>query len=582
VATSYTLKNLTKAVEQVESGGDPNAVSPKGARGRMQVLPTTAKDPGFGVAAARDSSEKEYTRVGKDYLKAMVKRYGPEAGLVAYNWGPGNAEKWIREGRDKSKLPNETRNYLIKVDNLASKPIRSGRKTTMASKSEILKRIQAAKKGKPTFQDERRLDTWKNAKQGSRAQEQGYNRALRNIQRSTQQGHSINKVDAEIVKSYVKETPEQLLSKSKTFMNLATWLPAGGAAAKLGATAIKAASKAAAPTTKAVVPKAAKVVVPKVAKAAAPKTVKVVPRGPAAAKVAAQTTKEAAKKSAKTTKSAIEKRMAKISKEAKQAIQTAKGKGSKKPSRVRKIAAEALETKASQPFLAHSGRRTGKAYRIPKGKPGAGQLHGLKAKDIKLAHGIRKGVKASPLILAGGLAGIEQAGKKDKKKKTVPSPKRKPARVTGIATPLPKKKKFDPDIAAAFPKKKKFDPDIAAAFPKKKKFDPDIAAALPKKKKFDPDIAAPLPKKKKKKDVREQYPTKGTRRKLKPLEGGVRYIETPFGRIKMDTSDKAFDYENPDNVTHGKKGGQVKKGVKKIKARKRAALRGHRAELRGG
>ena len=88
--------------------------------------------------------------------------------------------------------------------------------------------------------------------------------------------------------------------------------------------------------------------------------------------------------------------------------------------------------------------------------------------------------------------------------------------------------------------------------------------------------------KKAKKDVREQYPTKGTRRALKPLEGGVRYIETPFGRIKMDTSDKAFDYENPDNVTHGKKGGQVKKGVKKIKARKRAALRGHRAELRGG
>jgi len=85
-------------------------------------------------------------------------------------------------------------------------------------------------------------------------------------------------------------------------------------------------------------------------------------------------------------------------------------------------------------------------------------------------------------------------------------------------------------------------------------------------------------------DVREQYPTKGTRRELKPLEGGVRYIETPFGRIKMDTSDKAFNYDNPDNVTHGKRGGQVKKGVKKIKAkaRRRAALRGHRAELRGG
>ena len=102
-----------------------------------------------------------------------------------------------------------------------------------------------------------------------------------------------------------------------------------------------------------------------------------------------------------------------------------------------------------------------------------------------------------------------------------------------------------------------------------------IATALPKKEKEE---------KKAKKDVREQYPTKGTRRKLKPLEGGIRYVETPLGRIKMDTSDKAFNYDNPDNVTHGKRGGQVKKGVKKIKAkaRRRAALRGHRAELRGG
>jgi len=75
---------------------------------------------------------------------------------------------------------------------------------------------------------------------------------------------------------------------------------------------------------------------------------------------------------------------------------------------------------------------------------------------------------------------------------------------------------------------------------------------------------------------------------LKPLEGGVRYKKLPDwlggGEIKIDSSDEAFNYDNPDNVTHGKRGGQVKKGVKKTKtkARRRAALRGHRAELRGG
>ena len=80
----------------------------------------------------------------------------------------------------------------------------------------------------------------------------------------------------------------------------------------------------------------------------------------------------------------------------------------------------------------------------------------------------------------------------------------------------------------------------------------------------------------------------GVRPPLKPLEGGVRYKKLPDwlggGEIKIDST---FEEEKGDNVTHGKKGGQVKKGVKKIKARKakprkRAALRGHRAELRGG
>jgi len=124
-------------------------------------------------------------------------------------------------------------------------------------------------------------------------------------------------------------------------------------------------------------------------------------------------------------------------------------------------------------------------------------------------------------------------------------------------------------------------PDVKATTP----YDIKTVPVKPRKRKATvTSIATALPKKEKKKDVREQYPTKGTRRELKPLEGGVRYIETPFGRIKMDTSDKAFDYENSDNVTHGKEGGQVKKGVKKTKtkARRRAALRGHRAELRGG
>lgn len=104
--------DLVARVMQQESGGNPNAVSPKGAVGTMQTMPGTLVDPGFGVRPASDPNDPaERERVGKDYLAAMLKRYnGDETrALVAYNWGPGNADKW--DG-DPAKLPEETRNYV--------------------------------------------------------------------------------------------------------------------------------------------------------------------------------------------------------------------------------------------------------------------------------------------------------------------------------------------------------------------------------------------------------------------------------------------------------------------------------------
>ena len=110
-------EQLLKAIEQVESGGRRDAVSPKGARGRMQVMPDTARQPGYRVKPARNESEEEYTRVGRDYAMALLKHYGGdlEATLVAYNYGPTNANKWIASGRNKSDLPPETRNYITRV-----------------------------------------------------------------------------------------------------------------------------------------------------------------------------------------------------------------------------------------------------------------------------------------------------------------------------------------------------------------------------------------------------------------------------------------------------------------------------------
>ena len=115
-ATPPNFEALATAVKQVESGGDPNAVSPKGAVGTMQTMPGTLRDPGFGVTPAKDNSPAEQERVGRDYLRAMIAKYGNiEHALVAYNWGPANADKWIAEGADPAALPKETREYVPKV-----------------------------------------------------------------------------------------------------------------------------------------------------------------------------------------------------------------------------------------------------------------------------------------------------------------------------------------------------------------------------------------------------------------------------------------------------------------------------------
>jgi len=107
---------LYDTVEQVESRGDQNAVSPKGARGVMQLMPGTMRDPGFGVTPPRDNSEAENRRAGREYLDAMHDRYGdPKLALMAYNWGPGSVDKWIKNGSDWNRVPTETKNYVQKI-----------------------------------------------------------------------------------------------------------------------------------------------------------------------------------------------------------------------------------------------------------------------------------------------------------------------------------------------------------------------------------------------------------------------------------------------------------------------------------
>lgn len=118
---SDLIPGLEQAVMQVESGGNPAAVSSKGAVGTMQTMPGTLRDPGYGVAPARDQSPAEQERVGKDYLGAMLRQYpDPRAALAAFNWGPGNVDNALRVAGGNvdamlASAPAETRAYVLKV-----------------------------------------------------------------------------------------------------------------------------------------------------------------------------------------------------------------------------------------------------------------------------------------------------------------------------------------------------------------------------------------------------------------------------------------------------------------------------------
>ena len=125
------MSNLYDAVEYWESGGKQSAVSPKGARGVMQLMPGTMRDPGFGVKSMEERikagmSEEEANReTGREYLDAMYRRYGDQTlALAAYNWGPGNVDKWLKSGADPKKLPAETRSYISKVMKGEKPPLR--------------------------------------------------------------------------------------------------------------------------------------------------------------------------------------------------------------------------------------------------------------------------------------------------------------------------------------------------------------------------------------------------------------------------------------------------------------------------
>jgi soluble lytic murein transglycosylase-like protein len=83
--------NLIDLMIRMESGYNPRAVSPKGARGIMQLLPSTASM--YGVDDLFDP--RENIRAGLSYFRDLMGRFGSDVrlALAAYNAGPEAVEK---------------------------------------------------------------------------------------------------------------------------------------------------------------------------------------------------------------------------------------------------------------------------------------------------------------------------------------------------------------------------------------------------------------------------------------------------------------------------------------------------------
>jgi soluble lytic murein transglycosylase-like protein len=102
---------LVAAMITQESGGNPEAVSPAGARGLMQLMPSTARM--LGVENVFDPDQN--VSGGVRYISRLLERYGGDEkmALAAYNAGPGTVDRY-------GGVPpyRETTNYLQRVNQL--------------------------------------------------------------------------------------------------------------------------------------------------------------------------------------------------------------------------------------------------------------------------------------------------------------------------------------------------------------------------------------------------------------------------------------------------------------------------------
>ncbi len=107
VSVSPQLWSLANGITRQESSFDPYAVSHAGARGMMQLMPSTAREQASKIGVNYDGT-RLYTdpnynvMIGSSYFQRMLNIWGGNVPLAvaSYNAGSGNVGKWVRQYGD--------------------------------------------------------------------------------------------------------------------------------------------------------------------------------------------------------------------------------------------------------------------------------------------------------------------------------------------------------------------------------------------------------------------------------------------------------------------------------------------------
>lgn len=123
----YTIDpSLVQAFIRIETRFQPNAVSPVGAAGLMQLMPKTAKSLG-GTGVEDDLLDPSYNMaLGQRYIARLLRSYSGSIvqTAAAYNAGPGKVSAWTaaRAGKEDDSLmfiesmrAPETRSYVKRL-----------------------------------------------------------------------------------------------------------------------------------------------------------------------------------------------------------------------------------------------------------------------------------------------------------------------------------------------------------------------------------------------------------------------------------------------------------------------------------